>query len=1189
MHKYCPYTLSCRRGILEYLPYDIRYYYVENFVNHTCSPITQEEAKKLKLIFRAWDNESPATIIMHGATEIISSREILQHFIALCGENRVPGHLRNPAIESTELFTQLGQLFSNFKIADATVTALRNSFQDYFIYGINPYVFQRSTKIDVDDVIENFKNLFSFHPYLSYEKNLRICLNQFVKNANNCFQDSKTLVSDIAIIMLLILMHNPGAFFVVRYDPLGLASRLYDKNLQKSKSIGLTRTENESMQFNTSATTQNRTQDQGKSQKRKLNPFEEQRFRELSKKSLILTQNGTSYVDTESVPFHCEDSNFQGKDIINVDGLFENEDNHDFSKSLTPENNTSVFSKSRQRGLFRKLVDIVNEEYSIRFETANSASKRSAVTIDCPDPPIKLREEKTLSMISEKFYKIAPTIEAPTNVERLIKRGTLLKNKDEKSYISFERIDSTLFFPKRAPSANKTASQTNTSSNSSDSQQGNAEVQADSDVLPTDYTRTDYENDEKITKVKSFTSPLSERITPEFSERVLHSTEALVIQDLPLVLGTKLESTICERYKCSQLEKDIEGNLKKKSKENSDHDCNPDENTTPRCCSNLSHTAAEMALSVLRVFPVNPLKLNDHFHNWFPTATIKDIDLMMEQNLPFCPTQLFYVPEVSRLCIKLVNPMISVESTFLENKAYKSYFMYVASGLTPNYSVINLAIGFYQSENEANYTSFLTNLREAHKQYFEDYNPAIVSNGGNGIHNGVKNALPRSQHYLCSKYLAQNASKVEFNNKDNSIKFVDLLFKILSAIDLLEIDGLRKQIVEILKDVKEKPPKKKTKRNTKSKKKGTSTTPSDIGTVEAAIEEAENQQQAKTYVEDVLKYCYACSTYPRFNQMAINCVEINKKATSTVRLQTPFTIAQEFDRITHRQIEEEKENFYYNRHKGVFVNDDVSLIPGIVSNLSYSLMHIQDYSCTRLKTPNCERYCVSHNSDSVLKYFLDYNTNGEFFNPSDFTGIYEAVNRPFGTKKATARTRRVNNAFSREKYKVDLDNRTCTCTYFQHLQYPCLHALVVIMEKGYKVSDYCSERYRMSYVNEIFEAYKELIAAPKFSSSEMLQLRDQFETVHFGTHAGLCSGFDNEKSSSNETSQQCNVFEMESSEEEEKKGSKSKRRRKKARVSKKRKQVVKCMCPGWYIGEPNLYVSESDWYVSDPSEEESDD
>jgi hypothetical protein len=55
------------------------------------------------------------------------------------------------------------------------------------------------------------------------------------------------------------------------------------------------------------------------------------------------------------------------------------------------------------------------------------------------------------------------------------------------------------------------------------------------------------------------------------------------------------------------------------------------------------------------------------------------------------------------------------------------------------------------------------------------------------------------------------------------------------------------------------------------------------------------------------------------------------------------------------------------------------------------------------------------------------------------------------------------------KYTVNLENRTCSCGYFQLAGLPCCHAITAIYKCGKQVKDFIDNCYSIEQFNKIYE------------------------------------------------------------------------------------------------------------------------
>lgn len=503
-------------------------------------------------------------------------------------------------------------------------------------------------------------------------------------------------------------------------------------------------------------------------------------------------------------------------------------------------------------------------------------------------------------------------------------------------------------------------------------------------------------------------------------------------------------------------------------------------------CGELSHYIADFIVSVLRLAPIDPIKLGQKFYGWFPQPVIDLFQRMNRNKTPYSPTEIFYAPDISKNFIDLVTPVISIDGTFLKKAQYGNYIMYVATGMTANETVINLAIGFYPAENAKGYASFLTELYRTYKDYFQKYNPAIISDGDKGITPAMKKALPRSLHLNCAKHLSERAKGIKFsgpNRRQLKKRFLALFHHLQYMTNPQDLRAAHDEILELLS--------------------------------EHVDQQHHQSDDLVKYIKKRVSICYALSQYPRYNQMTSNAVETVNKELLSIREADPWTIIPEFDRLTWFQIEKEKKKYYLKQYAGKFINDDVLLAPGLVNNLSYYLLYLRDFDYVQVSDSHeshdsfldsqnsSDTYAVWHREDSLFVFFLKISSH---IRPCDFPGLYTSLHKPFGYTFTPTRRKRVDDAYSRQVFRVHLANRTCSCTYFQQLERPCIHAMKVILSLDKKVSDYCHERYKMDFAIRVFHNHvSSFDNSPPFKISELLQVKALVDQLCFGLGRGLAN------------------------------------------------------------------------------------
>lgn len=487
------------------------------------------------------------------------------------------------------------------------------------------------------------------------------------------------------------------------------------------------------------------------------------------------------------------------------------------------------------------------------------------------------------------------------------------------------------------------------------------------------------------------------------------------------------------------------------------------------CCGEISHSMATFITSVLRTFPIDPITLQKKINEKFPLEFRKALQSMSLKKAPYCITEMFIAPDASLNFVDMLTPILSVNAKFLRTNKYGSYTMYVCTAQTTNYCPVVLAIGFYNKKTttDEGYRFFFNQLYDAYSSYFEENNPAIISNISNSlqlISKAVAQSLPGVTHYECTNHNISNClKKVKLVNENQRKRFIRLFKGLQVVVDQRKASLLHKEMMSMISD-------------------------SNTTNIE--------------YISDLTRSSYAHANRPRYNQITNSSVKVTNDFMKSVKCDHPWSISRDVFSLVHKQINNEWRNYYNKKHYGVLKYDDKPLIPGLTYSMSFSIGHIDDYNVDNFEN-NQNEYVVTLREDSVLMfYFKEF----PLFEPTIYPGLHSICYSPYDdSKKAPIRKTRLNEAFSQKYYHVDLVNHCCSCKFFQQLEYPCIHALKVIMDKKLKVSDYCHKRYHMEFAAKVFARHsKEYKNVAKFKIPEMLQAKAATAaSLKFGTNAGL--------------------------------------------------------------------------------------
>lgn len=391
---------------------------------------------------------------------------------------------------------------------------------------------------------------------------------------------------------------------------------------------------------------------------------------------------------------------------------------------------------------------------------------------------------------------------------------------------------------------------------------------------------------------------------------------------------------------------------------------------------------ATFITSVLRTFPIDPIMLQKKINEKFPLQFREALQNMSLKQAPYCLMEMFIAPDVSLNFVDMLTPFFAVDATFLKTTRYGKYTMYACTAQTTNFCPIILAIGFYSSETTDGYRSFFNELYKAYSSYFQKNNTAIISDGSQSIARAMEKSLPGVTHYGCTKHLSNRLKDVKlFPNVDRK-RFIGLFHYLQSVVDKRKASLIHQEIISMVSD----------------------------------------SSPTAQYIRDLDKFSYAHVNRPQFNQITSNSVEVTNNIMRSLRSDHPWSITQAVFSLVHKQINNEWQNHYNNKHYEVLMYDDKPLIPGLTYSLSFSIEHMDDYDVENFEN-NENEYVVTLREDSVLMFYFQ---NFSDFKPSDYPGLYATCYKPYGYKKTPTRKARLNQAFSKKHYHVDLANHCCS-------------------------------------------------------------------------------------------------------------------------------------------------------------------
>lgn len=1138
----CPYNLVCKRGTLNFKSKVFEYYYVDSFVNHTCSPISLTEKSSLRRLSECWDDktitifEQPHSSHQHSISSKSPNRtepgKAVPNYIGDNPKTGLKGYSRHDAVqrlldnhsghndnhdflENTKIFQDISNDFKGFKISDFTVTNLKFPIPACFLHVINPKLLN-SDESSFKTITSSFLKLFSFHPQASSPENLEKRVRWLLEKREFDLANSRSLIYAISTFLSL---RKPGSTFFACYNPVtqpalensNSTSKIkQEKLLTKKKSLEPIKTEKPTLStknsdlsklycfesnsesepdLDTISELSSDDDDDDEIQviecrARGASQYKKLRLNNSSMKSVNILQTGICFVETK--PSNSYDTYLYPIALpkIKNNDLDIDKRQFDFNERIQ---STSTFKAPNIN--FDNLIRLIETDFDIPSEKilqdTNSIQKENFLRLFSS---LKYPEDNKESY--QNYYAdLAQLLTNNELVDQLLKRATFLKSHG-KRYIDSIGSFSQCHDYETEQLSSHTSSSDEIISSASDSPASTIgeEDEEEEDISNTSQQVSPPVNNRKNNVTKEFTkasylssniaSISSSEISTNYMEKLFDEVENLVEKKLLSADSNRENYTYCEKANCIKSYsvndsglKDALGNRHK----NADSEVES-QLSTPRYCGELSHIISDMIITIFRGFPVNPIELEKKISSWFTAHAIKNFNKIFDQGIPYVCNEVFYAPEISKDIISLVNPIISIDSTFLKKENFGEHIMYVATGITPQLTVINLGIGIYSAKSYDHYSSFLNKLCKAHKECFEKYCPSVIFSGNESFFKAIIKARSDIPHYICAQSLAESCKKLQFTDSSAKDKFLSVFHKILCFTDRTEIAKLHKEMLRILENVK-----------IPTKRDGISKDLSD------AQKANDYTIEIVTYIKDINKFCYAYSEFPRYNQIVANKIKKYNMPLLNLMEKNLWSIIVEFEKLTHAQVLEEKTKFYKNRIWATFINDDTILIPQICSSISYSLLRLHEYYCKHVEN---ESYIITPRSESPFSLLM----NQARTIPSEFPGLYESLHGTVSVSTKSIRAIRMNDSYSRKTHLVDLLNKTCTCNYFQQLEYPCLHALKVIMEKGYKISDYCSERYQLDMVLPIFEKYKSFDTdnQQQFTISELLHIESQLQNVKFG-------------------------------------------------------------------------------------------
>lgn len=425
-------------------------------------------------------------------------------------------------------------------------------------------------------------------------------------------------------------------------------------------------------------------------------------------------------------------------------------------------------------------------------------------------------------------------------------------------------------------------------------------------------------------------------------------------------------------------------------------------------------------------FPLSSLLHN--INKWYS----EDIDLNKMSIGSF-----FVCSSSMKEIVKGADPIITVDATFLKRGTYGKFLVFLAVVQTPTYTAHPIGFGFYPAENSAGYISFLTKLNEALDGFITP-KISFITDADKGLHRAIKTVFPDSHHIPCLHHLVKNARKLRLVPQADRKRFISLLYLLEMCPDKSKAERYHQELVKMIDH-------------------------DEYGGMPLSNSKPNMSKITYNMLIDIEKISWAHSPIPRCNQVTSNSVEITNKRILRLRRWDPWSLTIGLYNLSLSIAEGEWHKFYRKSFAGKFINDDVWLIPGLIDNLGNALLHSDSYTYSKID-PQCDKRKAKYYADLLDDSFLG-NMIRTDRQPSQADFLYGSCQRfkfDVDSHKATKlRVGRLNACFSKKRYLVDFQNQTCTCSFWQNNQYPCLHALEIAIREGIPVSSLCHERYYM--------------------------------------------------------------------------------------------------------------------------------
>lgn len=469
-------------------------------------------------------------------------------------------------------------------------------------------------------------------------------------------------------------------------------------------------------------------------------------------------------------------------------------------------------------------------------------------------------------------------------------------------------------------------------------------------------------------------------------------------------------------------------------------------------------------------FPVSTL--SHLIHHWYEDNK-DDVDHLSDMKIK----SLFFSSPSMKKIAKIVDPIITIVPMMLEHP-YESLVLYSAVAQTSSYIPHILGFGIYDISIENKEMLFLEQFKEATKDVITS-EFSFITKVRKGLYSAIEHFFPNNSHFPCLQDLIHNAAKVRLISDTKRDRFLGLIYKLHICVSKERAQNYHQELMSMIDHlyylnipIYSSPEEEEEENSGITNDHDGDHNDNDTTSMPA------NTNLIYNILIDIDNISWAYSGAARFNQVTSNLSKITSGRIIEIQKSEPLSFLIKVFNSEIQVVESEWTNYFNNKLAGKFVNDDEWLIPGVIDNLSNAYLHIDNYQCTKMMRYNEEEYFRTGKKGIYKVELLEKGLLSKMLKkghkPSELNYLYGSCNRPFYNRSINKLTHlrvgRVNSAFMKEEYWVDLQERTCSCGYWQNNQYPCIHVLQVAVEHEIPVSSLCHERYLMkTHVKTFYE------------------------------------------------------------------------------------------------------------------------